>query len=888
MRVCFLLLDCDYQLVQGRPVLRMFGRTLNGESVCVFWEGVKPYFYILPRESQPVIALLNKEFAADVEKIEFTKRYLPIGFARQRASLLKIVLKNPARVPVVRDRLLGLPQVEAVYEADILFKYRFMADQGLAGMCWYRAEGKTVNTDSVNTAIKMTARQIEPVQIDQTPQLKFLSLDIEVVPGSEGMPDARRDPIALISLAFEPQFRGMDSLLLISKRIKVTSSGIRCFEDEADMLRGLADLIREFDPDVLVGYNLDGFDLPYLADRFKAVGILPTLGRCNRKPLLCRRVGGRWMNWITGRVIADVYTLVRESVGKGLLRLKRYGLGDVAKELLGEHKLALSVREIAQYWRGGFADMQKLLDYARRDAQLALSLLLKRRMLDKFIAIAQVSGLLLQDVLSIGEAVRVENLLLREFNRRGFVIPDKPDSTEIRRRAEERRRRGLKGALVLTPAVGLHTKCVVYLDFRSLYPSIFYAYNICPTTLLRAGTEPHITTPFGTRFVTRRVRPGIFSQTVYELVRTRDEVRREVRAESDPDRRRVLNAKQIALKYMANAFYGYTGYLRARFYVLDIANAITSCGRDILTRTRALVEKETGLRVIYGDTDSFKIATTTESVDEAEQIGQQIVNLINSQFKGVIQVKIEGIFKTELILAKKRYAGWLWERVSDGWSDHIIAKGIETVRRDWCDLTGQVLSRVLEIVLKEQNPQGAFNYVRDLLNRLRAGQIPLEQLVITKGLTKSPQDYKGVQPHVELAKKLRRRNPARAPAVGDRIGFVIVQGSQLLSERAEDPEWVRSQGLKIDSRYYIESQILPPLERVFEAMGIDRSRLLGEGRQLLLIDAVNRSHVATSDGFVCDRCAQSYQWPSLTGRCRACGGQLVFSRGGHQSKWVIG
>jgi DNA polymerase I len=70
---------------------------------------------------------------------------------------------------------------------------------------------------------------------------------------------------------------------------------------------------------------------------------------------------------------------------------------------------------------------------------------------------------------------------------------------------------------------------------------------------------------------------------------------------------------------------------------------------------------------------------------------------------------------------------------------------------------------------------------------------------------------------------MRRRSPASTPGVGDRVGFVIVQGLQLMSERAEDPEYIKQHNLKIDSKYYIESQLLPPLERVFEAIGIEAS-----------------------------------------------------------------
>jgi DNA polymerase I len=885
MQVCFQLLDCDYVQLEDKPVVRLFGKTLDGKTVCVFFEGFKPYFYVLPRERQKAVEFLRKSFPADVEAIEETSRYLPIGFNTQKTQLLKVTLRNPARVPEVRE---AIPDAQT-FEADILFRYRFMADHGLNGMGWYRAHGSAIQTDIVTTQLKLNADRIEPVEITADPKLRFLSFDIEVVPSREGLPDSRRDPIAIISMAFSPPYKGKRSLVLVAKRIEAPSKDVLFFVDEKEMLTKFIQILQDYDPDALVGYNCENFDIPYLMDRLKANNLTPNLGRCARKPLRCKKVAARHLISVPGRFVVDVFILVKEAVGKGLLRLKRYDLGSVAMDLLKEHKLDITLRDIRKYWTGGFGEIQRLLDYARRDAELTLDLLIHRQMLDKFIAIAQVSGLLVQDVLVRGESARVENLLLREFNRRGFVIPNKPNKKELERRMEERKRQELKGALVLKPEVGLHEQCVVYLDFKSLYPSIFHTYNICPTTLLQGKPEiDHIETPFGTCFASRKLREGVFSQVVFRLIEERDKVKKEMAVEGDIERKRLLNARQIALKYMANAFYGYTGYLRARFYVLALANAITSCGREILKRTKKLVEGM-GLKVIYGDTDSIQIKTNTEDVEEAERIGRGVEELINKEFGEGIRMKIEGIFKTELILAKKRYVGWAWERTADGWTDGIVMKGVETVRRDWCELTSQTLARVLDFVLKERNPKAALSHVRDVINRLRSGQIPIGQLVITKGLTKSPSSYKGIQPHVELAKKLRKRDPARAPAVGDRLGFVIVKGLQILSQRAEDPEWVKQHGLEIDAKYYIENQILPPLERVFEALGIRRGELLGVGRQLLLPEikvVVSEEVLEGIDGFVCERCNRSYPRPPLVGKC-SCGGQLLFYAGLTKSKQAI-
>ena len=219
-------------------------------------------------------------------------------------------------------------------------------------------------------------------------------------------------------------------------------------------------------------------------------------------------------------------------------------------------------------------------------------------------------------------------------------------------------------------------------------------------------------------------------------------------------------------------------------------------------------------------------------------------------------------------------------------------KGIETVRRDWCDLVGETLQNTLNIILKEGEPKKALNYFRKVVTDLNQGKIPIEKLVITKGVSKKLEDYKGIQPHVELVKKMRKRDSSSAPGIGDRVGFVIVKGLQLLSNRAEDPDYVKEKGLKVDSRYYIEGQLLPPLERVFESMGIEKSELVGYGKQLALIQAMQNGRkqakeqvVSDIQGFICDRCEHTYSRIPLIGKCFDCGGEILFYTDGNKSRF---
>jgi DNA polymerase I len=514
-------------------------------------------------------------------------------------------------------------------------------------------------------------------------------------------------------------------------------------------------------------------------------------------------------------------------------------------------------------------------------------------LLDKFIEISKITGISLQDTLDGGETVRIENLLLKEFNKRDFVLPLKPDSKEISKRIEEREAHGLKGALVLEPVVGLHTN-VVYLDFKAMYPSIIIAYNICPTTMITKKIDVEkIVTPNNTEFVTKKVREGIIPAIVDNLIKERDKLKTQMKTVADEKERKILDTKQDALKIITNSFYGQIGYLKARLYVLDIANTITACGRSIIKTTKDIVERNSSFKVIYGDTDSVMVKPNVKDIEETFLKGEEIEKKINEEIGDKVKIKIEGIFKTLLILSKKRYAGLMCIKTNGELKEDIVMKGIETVRRDWCNLVEETLYTVLEIILKEQNTKKAFDYVKSVLEKLEKNQIPIEKLVVAKSVSKPIKEYKGVQPHIELLKKLRKRSPGTAPGIGDRIGFVIVKGPQLISERAEDPEYVKQAGLKIDSKYYIESQVLPPLERVFEAIGIGKSELVGFGKQLLLTEAIKNGvkkpekeqPLQKIDGIICSNCNKTFRRVPLIGKCTECSGELMFYFGENRSRY---
>jgi len=130
-------------------------------------------------------------------------------------------------------------------------------------------------------------------------------------------------------------------------------------------------------------------------------------------------------------------------------------------------------------------------------------------------------------------------------------------------------------------------------------------------------------------------------------------------------------------------------------------------------------------------------------------------------------------------------------------------------------------------MLVDRDVSGAEEYTKRIISDLLQNKVDLSQLVITKALAKV--DYAGKQAHVELAERLKQRDAGSAPALGDRVAYVIIKGIKGAAayEKSEDPLYVLENNIPIDTKYYLENQLSKPLLRIFEP-------ILGEKANSLL------------------------------------------------------
>ncbi|MEE8402736.1 MAG: DNA-directed DNA polymerase [Candidatus Hydrothermarchaeaceae archaeon] len=767
-----LLLDADYQTRDDKTVVRLF---MKGEKEnFVALDHFEPYFYVRPEggDFEALAGEIKSTGGDAVKSVEAVDKSL---FGKP-VRVLRVAVGHPQDVPRIRDNIRAITGVDAIYEHNILFARRYLIDRGIAPLTWLDVEGEKANGEVI-------VERITPAEGEF--RLKVMAFDIETY-NPAGAPRGQDDPIIMMSMASDT---GLKKVLTWKKPVG-DFDFVEVLRDEKAVLLRFAEIVNSEDPDILVGYNTDNFDFPYIVDRQKKLDIALPLGRDGTDVKMDKR-GALLEAQLRGRVHIDLYPIIRRSV-----KLNSYVLENVVFEMLGIEKEKLSADLLWKYWDEGGEDLNKVIVYSMEDATSTLEL--SERFLSFYYELARLVGQPLHAVSRMTTGQLVEWLLMKESSSKGEMIPNRAAGAEfMKRRAET-----YVGGYVREPKKGISENIAVF-DFRSLYPSIIVTHNIDPSTLIKGGKSE---VP-GTDYSFSKEK-GFIPVILQNLIDRRTAIKSEMKAEESEVQRTVLDAQQQALKILANSFYGYMAYPRARWYKNECAESVAALARMYIQKVMALAEEEFGFEVIYGDTDSLFV------VVKKEDNIQDFLKQANDTLPGILELEYEGFYRRGIFVTKKRYA-------LIGENDKMTIKGLEFVRRDWTPLVRSTQKEVLEVLLKEASPEKAYEIVREVIENVKNRKVSIEDVTLRTQLTKSISSYKTTEPHVVAAKKLIERGREINP--GMIIEYVIVKGSKMISHRAEPAEFVSIEDY--DPVYYIENQILPAVARIFEAIGYSKDHL---------------------------------------------------------------
>uniref|UniRef100_A0A0E0QCI4 DNA polymerase zeta catalytic subunit n=1 Tax=Oryza rufipogon TaxID=4529 RepID=A0A0E0QCI4_ORYRU len=697
-------------------------------------------------------------------------------------------------------------------------------------------------------------------------------------------PDPRFDAINAVSLAVEDDadntievhvlIRGNNDSSHRRRNLDgVSGCDVNVFPGERELLNHLINAICSIDPDIIVGWEIQLGSLGFLAERAAHLGI-GLLKRISRTPphqmkhppmnpvdessqelpgassaddVIDDASENNWSHahasgiHVDGRIILNLWRLMRAEV-----KLNNYSLEAVANEVL-RRKVPLVPTKILNRWfaTGSGRGRYRCIEYVNKRSSLNLEILNQLDLVNRTSELARVFGIDFFSVLSRGSQFRVESMLLRLAHTQNYLAIS-PGNQQV---ASQPAMECLP--LVMEPESAFYSDPVVVLDFQSLYPSMIIAYNLCYSTCLGKvfpskssvlgvssySADPQkiadlknqlLLTPNGVLYVQPEVRKGVLPRLLEEILSTRIMVKKAMKKLSASQKvlQRIFNARQLALKLIANVTYGYTAAgFSGRMPCAEIADSIVQCGRRTLETAISFVNQHPlwKARVVYGDTDR----------EEAFRIGKEIASSITAMNPDPVTLKFEKVYHPCFLLTKKRYVGYSYE--SPEQKEPIFdAKGIETVRRDTCPAVAKILEQSIRIMFEEQDLAKVRSYLERQWTRILSGKISIQDFVFTKEVRLGTYSARAssLPPAAIVATKAILSDPRAEARYGERVPYVVIHGEPgaRLVDMVIDPYGLLEVGspYRLNALYYITKQIIPALQRVFGLVGADLNKWFNE------------------------------------------------------------
>ena len=630
---------------------------------------------------------------------------------------------------------------------------------------------------------------------------------------------------------------------------------------ERELFASLIAKVISIDPDILVGYEVQkAQSIGYLCRRaMEAFGLdlLCDLSRMPGEMASTRNEHDVYDEdhdsgiFITGRIVLNLWRLARHE-----LTLRDYSLQNVALHLLNRRVPCFTAEQMTRWFKHPKQRCRVVRDLYRRTV-LNMEILDKLDLLRRTAEFARMYGIDFYSVISRGSQYRVEAAMLGRAHSEGFVAIS-PSRSKVANQAPI-------SALpsILEPPSSFYGDPMVVLDFQSLYPSMMIAYNICFSTIIgkvqmggaqdtsgRLGVIDYpeqftaalvhhhermkaspILISNGSLFCSKDVRVGIIPQMAQELLDTRLMLKKAMKQHTDPSDailRRVLDARQLAIKLLLNVTYGYTAAsFSGRMPMAEVADAIVQRGRDTLRWSIHQVEHNVDwrARVLYGDTDSMFVYLPGRNKLEAFAIGKKIVEFITSKCPLYVVLKLEKVYLPCILQTMKRYVGSAFESARDT-IPHFDAKGIEVVRRDQCAIVGKMQEQAIRILFETRDLSLVKAYLIEQWTKLAAGDLNLNVRDFVFAKEVKLDRYKaGGPPGAEVVRRMIALDPNAEPPYSWRVPYVVVTGNASGSSRLMDlvvpPQTLlqRGSGLTLNTKYYITKCINPALDRVFKLCG---------------------------------------------------------------------
>lgn len=799
MKCEFVPVDYDYFDFEGKNYIRLIGRDESLKKICVV-DSYEPNFYVILKDEFKKDAekiakeISSKKVSNAVRETKITKTVVcNKNFLGKEVTAIRVFITNHKDAHEIASEIGERREILARREYDIPLITKYIKEKKVLPLSWHSLEGEILSkedlggfSESIDLDKIILAKKIEKIEGKEF-NPKIITFDIE----SEGMDPSKGDllSIGMYGKDFEK--------VLTWKKYNPKQKYVEILKNESSVIERFIELVKSEDPDILAGYFSDGFDIPFLRENARINKINFGIGLDNKEPKFTK--GKIPSAKIAGIVHIDLFRFV-DAVFSQYLESESLGLGSVAEELVGETKLDFDWTRLGNMKD---EDWKNLFTYNLQDARVTY--LLAQKLLPDMIEFSKIVKEPLFEITRNRMAAHVENYIIHNIDEYNEIVEKKPVEDEIGNRRNFGK---FEGAFVFEPKPGLYEN-LVFFDFTSMYPSVIITYNLSRST--HEGNEKF------------SKEPGFFPLMLNEII----EKRKKYKKELSKDKSGMAKARSNAYKLLANASYGYLAFFGARYYCREAAASTARLARENIKKAISEIG-DRGYEIVYSDTDSIAFLQGKKTKEEILEMLEEI----NKNLPGIMELDLEDFYKRGIFVtnrggtagAKKKYA--LIDK-----KDKLKIRGFETVRRDWCPLARTLQSMVLASILLEGNEKKALEILKKVVSALKKREVDKSDLIIKTKLKKQINSYEARGPHVAAAEKMKSFGVD--VGVGSIIEYYVGEVSSK-TKRISDRVFLPDEEALYDIDYYLNNQVLPSVENIFDVFGVDvKAKIEGESQKKL-------------------------------------------------------
>ena len=827
-----LLISANYNNQQKAVVLKFYDPISHKIVLWTDKTGHKPYCF--SKLSPAELDFLSER--SDVISIkEVTKTDL---LKDETITVSKILVSDPLAIGGTQTDK-SIRNIVEAWEADIKYYENYLYDNSLIVGKYYRIENDKLTphdfkiSDETRLSLKsMLWDKLGDLNIPDheqfmknvsdwadllnqpIPKLRRISLDIEVESEEKNrLPDAKTAEGRITAVGFESSDKLKQVFVLRRNDISEGTNDlapdikVRFYDEdnEKGMIEDVFNLIKDYP--LLITYNGDGFDLPYLYNRAYKLGIDK-----NANPLYMMRDSAT----LKEGVHLDLYRTLSNRAFQIYAFGQKYtdfSLNSVSKGLLNEQKLdyGVEIDKMTLYQIGKYCQNDAYLTYKLTSFNDDL-------LMNLLVAISRVGRMPIDDISRMGVSQWIRSLLYYEHRKNNMLIPRREEidkrSTEVTNDAVIKDKK-YRGGLVVEPKEGIHFDVTV-MDFASLYPSIIKVRNLSYETVRCSHDECKKNMIPQTNHWVCTKKNGLTSVLIGSLRDLRVNYYKTMSKNQNltDEERQLYTVVAAALKVILNASYGVMGAQIFPLYFLPAAEATTATGRHIILDT---IEKcrELNVDVLYGDTDSIFVKNPTE---------QQMQTIIGqAKNNHGVELEVEKEYRYVVLSGrKKNYLG-----VTK--SGKVDVKGLTGKKSHTPAFIKSLFFDLLDILAEvkttdefEKAKSKISSKIAECSRKIQAKEIPLSELAFNVMLSKSPNEYtKTIPQHIRAAKQLES---IREIKKGDRISYV-----KIINKPGVRPVEMAKQS-EIDSSKYMEF-MQSTLDQITSSMDMDFDTIIGKPRQ---------------------------------------------------------